>query len=52
VHLLVAPFLVRIVLVEADEIAVVALIQRLIADDLEIFLASSSRMRSSVRWAR
>ena len=38
-HLLVAPFLARIVLVEADEIAIVALVQRLILEDRDFVLA-------------
>ena len=38
-HLLLAPFLARIVLVEAGEVAIVALVQRLVADGLQIALA-------------
>ena len=37
--LLLAPFLPRVVLVEARQIAVVALVQRLVADSLQVALA-------------
>ena len=38
-HLLLAPFGAGIVLVEAGQVAIVALVQRLVADRLEIALA-------------
>ena len=38
-HLLLAPFLARVVLVEADEIAIVALVERLVLEHRNFGLA-------------
>ena len=38
-HLLLAPFRAGVVLVEAGEVAIVALVQRLVADRLQVALA-------------
>ena len=51
-HLLVAPTLARVVLVEAGEIAVVALVERLIPMTWRPRCPSSSSIRSMVRCAR
>ena len=53
VDLLLAPFRARVVLVEAGEIAVVALVERLVAGDRAARSGRArSSIRSSVRWAR
>jgi hypothetical protein len=51
-HLLLAPFLARVVLVEAGQVAIVALVQRLVADGSRRGWPSSSRIRSQVFCAR
>ena len=40
-HLLLAPFLASIVLVEAREVAIVALVERLVADRFQLALADA-----------
>jgi hypothetical protein len=51
-HLLLAPLGAGVVLVEAGEIAVVALVQRLVADRLEAGLADRVEDDLQVSWAR
>ena len=51
-HLLLAPALAGIVLVEAGEVAIVALVQRLVADGLRSGWPISSSMSSQVSCAR
>ena len=41
--LLLAPFLARVVLVEAGEVAIVALVERLVAGDRQVGLAELRR---------
>ena len=51
-HLLLAPFLARVVLVEPGKIAVVALVERLILKLRQAGLRQFRSIRSSVCWAR
>ena len=51
-HLLLAPVGARVVLVEAGEVAVVALVERLVADDRQAGLAELVEDQVEVCWAR